>query len=190
MSTREASAGKSITVSEIAITGVCIALTFVATGFINIRLPIAANGGLVHLGNVPLFLAAIIFGKRTGALAGSFGMALFDLMGGWVLWAPFTFVIVGLMGFTVGAITENHKGFRWNALAIAAACVIKIVGYYIAEGFIYGTDRCGSSSGTADCRGGQKSHSQIIGEYGTVGADGFCRVCSYTKMEDNICTRS
>ena len=105
MSTREASAGKSITVSEIAITGVCIALTFVATGFINIRLPIAANGGLVHLGNVPLFLAAIIFGKRTGALAGSFGMALFDLMGGWVLWAPFTFVIVGLMGFTVGAIT-------------------------------------------------------------------------------------
>lgn len=49
MSTREASAGKSITVSEIAITGVCIALTFVATGFINIRLPIAANGGLVHL---------------------------------------------------------------------------------------------------------------------------------------------
>ena len=133
MSTREASAGKSITVSEIAITGVCIALTFVATGFINIRLPIAANGGLVHLGNVPLFLAAIIFGKRTGALAGSFGMALFDLMGGWVLWAPFTFVIVGLMGFTVGAITENHKGFRWNSLAIAAACVIKIVGYYIAE---------------------------------------------------------
>ena len=72
MSTREASAGKSITVSEIAITGVCIALTFVATGFINIRLPIAANGGLVHLGNVPLFLAAIIFGKRTGALSGSF----------------------------------------------------------------------------------------------------------------------
>lgn len=138
MSTREAFAGKSITVSEIAITGVCIALTFVATGFINIRLPIAANGGLVHLGNVPLFLAAIIFGKRTGALSGSFGMALFDLMGGWVLWAPFTFAIVGLMGFTVGAITENHKGFRWNALAIAAACVIKIVGYYIAEGFIYG----------------------------------------------------
>ena len=59
MRTREASAGKSITVSEIAITGVCIALTFVATGFINIRLPIAANGGLVHLGNVPLFLAIL-----------------------------------------------------------------------------------------------------------------------------------
>lgn len=139
MSTNNAAVSKNhITVSEIAITGVCIALTFIATGFINIRLPIAANGGLVHLGNVPLFLAAVIYGKRTGALAGSFGMALFDLMGGWVLWAPFTFVVAGLMGYTVGSITEKHHGFGWNALAIVAACVIKIAGYYIAEGFIYG----------------------------------------------------
>lgn len=139
MSTKDVTVSKNtISVSEIAITGVCIALTFVATGFINIRLPIAANGGLVHLGNVPLFLAAIIYGKRTGALAGSFGMALFDVMGGWLLWAPFTFVTVGLMGYAVGAITEKHHGFKWNVLAIAVACVIKIVGYYIAEVFIYG----------------------------------------------------
>lgn len=59
----------SVTVSELAITGACIALTFVATGFINIRLPLPGNGGLVHLGNVPLFLAAMIYGKRTGALS-------------------------------------------------------------------------------------------------------------------------
>lgn len=128
---------KKVNVSDIAITGVCIALTLVATAFINIRLPIAANGGLVHLGNAPLFLAAIIFGKKTGAFAGAFGMGLFDLLSGWTLWAPFTFVIVGLMGFAVGEITENRIGFRWNVLAIAVACVIKVVGYYIAEVIIY-----------------------------------------------------
>ena len=137
MSTNEA-AVKKVNVTDIAITGVCIALTLVATAFINVRLPIAANGGLVHLGNVPLFLAAIIFGKKTGAFAGAFGMGLFDLLSGWTLWAPFTFLIVGLMGFAVGKITENRIGFRWNVLAIAVACVIKIVGYYIAEGIIYG----------------------------------------------------
>ncbi|MCI5700970.1 MAG: ECF transporter S component [Lachnospiraceae bacterium] len=126
----------AFSVRDIAIAGVCIALTFVAT-FINLKLPIAANGGLVHLGNVPLFIAAILFGKKTGALAGGIGMGLFDLMGGWTLWAPFTFVIVGLMGYAVGAITEKHKGFRWNLLAMAVACVIKIVGYYIAEVIIY-----------------------------------------------------
>ena len=59
-----------------AVNGISIALVFIATAFINVRLPIAANGGLIHLGNVPLFLAAAIFGKKTGAICGAFG-ALF-----------------------------------------------------------------------------------------------------------------
>ncbi|MEA4971567.1 MAG: ECF transporter S component [Candidatus Metalachnospira sp.] len=125
---------------SIAINGLSIALVFVATGFINIKLPIAASGGLVHLGNIPLFLAAIIFGKKTGAIAGSIGMALFDIFSGWALWAPFTFVVVGIMGYTVGKITEKdeHNTLLWYVLAILAALIIKIVGYYIAEGIIYG----------------------------------------------------
>lgn len=65
-------------------------------------------------------------------------MGLFDLFSGWTAWAPFTFVVVGLMGFSVGAITEKKKGFGWKVVAILVACVIKIVGYYIAEGIIYG----------------------------------------------------
>ena len=67
-------------------------------------------------------------------------MGLFDLLSGWTLWAPFTFVIVGLMGFVVGKLTEDekHQNFKWYVIAIAAACVIKAVGYYIAEIVIYG----------------------------------------------------
>lgn len=125
------------TLQELVITAMFIALTFVFT-FINIRLPIAANGGLVHLGNIPLFIAAIIFGKRTGALAGGIGMALFDLSGGWTPWAPFTLVIVGLMGYTIGAIVEDHHDYKHYILALIAACAIKIGGYYIAEALIYG----------------------------------------------------
>ena len=93
----------------IVVTAMCIALTYIFTAVVNIRLPFAPNGGLIHLGNVPLFLAAIIFGKKTGALSGAFGMGLFDLFSGWTAWAPFTFIIVGLMGFSVGAITEKKK---------------------------------------------------------------------------------
>lgn len=128
---------KRVDVKGLAICAMCIALTYVATAFINIRLPIQANGGLVHLGNVPLFVAAVIFGKKTGTAAGAIGMGLFDLLSGWVLWAPFTFVIVGCMGFVVGAITEKHKGFGWCVLAMATALLIKIGGYYIAEVIIY-----------------------------------------------------
>ena len=36
-------------VVELALCAMFIAITFVATAMINIRLPIAANGGLVHL---------------------------------------------------------------------------------------------------------------------------------------------
>ncbi len=128
------------TVKFIVITAIFVALTYVFTAFINIRLPIAANGGLVHLGNVPLFIGAIIFGKKTGMIAGGVGMGLFDLLSGWTLWAPFTFVVVGLMGFVVGKITEkeSHQKFSWYVVAIVAACAIKIVGYYIAEIVIYG----------------------------------------------------
>ena len=115
-----------------------IALVYVCTRFVNVQLPIAANGGLVHLGNVPLFIIAMLFGKKYGALAGGIGMALFDLLSGWFLWAPFTLIIVALMGSAVGAICEKRNSFPVNCLAIAAACVIKIVGYYIAEGIIYG----------------------------------------------------
>lgn len=125
-------------VKFVVITAMAVALTYVFTAFVNIRLPLAANGGLIHLGNVPLFIFAIIFGKKTGAIAGGIGMGLFDLLSGWTLWAPFTLVIVGVMGYAVGAITEKKQGYGWNVVAMLVALVIKIVGYYIAEGFIYG----------------------------------------------------
>ena len=95
-----------------------------------------ANGGLVHLGNVPLFLSAILFGKKTGAVAGAFGMGLFDLLSGWTAWAPFTFIIVGIMGYVVGSIAEK-KTTLWYSVAVLAALLIKIIGYYIAEVILY-----------------------------------------------------
>ncbi len=125
------------TVKSLTITAIFIALTYVFTAMVNVRLPIAANGGLIHLGNIPLFIGAILFGKRTGFLAGGVGMALFDLLSGWTIWAPCTFITVGLMGFLLGWISERHRRFSWYALGIGLACVIKLVGYFLADVLIY-----------------------------------------------------
>ena len=125
-----------MTTKEIVITGLAVALVFTAT-MIHIRLPIG-QGGLIHLGNIPLFLVAIIFGRKMGAIAGAFGMGLFDLMGGWTPWAPATFIIVGLMGYAVGVISEKKDNVAGYAMAILVACAMKIVGYYIAVALIYG----------------------------------------------------
>lgn len=89
------------------VNGVFIALTLVATYLIQIRLPFIGAGGLIHMGNIPLFIGAWIFGRKTGAIAGGIGMGLFDLLSGWVSWAPFTLVIVGLMGYVIGKVEEK-----------------------------------------------------------------------------------
>lgn len=137
--TRTETSGNTLEqVRFLTITAVATALVYVFTAFINVRLPISINGGLIHLGNVPLFLFAILFGKKTGAIAGGIGMGLFDLLSPYAVWAPFTLIIAGAMGFITGWITEKKKGIQWYALAMGAALVIKIAGYYIAEGLIYG----------------------------------------------------
>lgn len=124
----------------IVINALFIALTLVATAFINIRLPLMGNGGLIHLGNIPLFIAAMVYGKKTGAIVGAFGMGLSDVISGWAIWAPFTFIIVGAMGFVVGLISEKVPGNRVlvNTLAVAIVLVIKVVGYYFTEVILYG----------------------------------------------------
>lgn len=65
-------------------------------------------------------------------------MGLFDLMSGWTAWAPFTLIIVGIMGFVMGWMTEHKKTYPRIILAMIAVSAIKIVGYYLAEVILYG----------------------------------------------------
>lgn len=132
------SAGRKEQVAEIALAGVFTAIVFVFTMLIQVQI-IPAKGGMVHLGNVPLFFAAAFFGRKVGAVCGGLGMALCDLVTGWTIYAPLTLVVVGLMGFVFGWIVKK-KPTVWNLLAATAAVlVIKIVGYYIYEIFLTGS---------------------------------------------------
>ena len=67
-------------------------------------------------------------------------MSLFDLISGWTAWAPFTLVIVAAMGYVSGLISEKLKvrPVIANTVAVIAALVIKIVGYYFTEVILYG----------------------------------------------------
>ena len=96
---------------DLVITAILAALVFVATMFINLKLPIG-QGGLIHLGTSMLFISAILFGPKKGALAGAIGMGLFDIVGGWLIWAPTTIISRALQGFIVGKIawSKGHKG--------------------------------------------------------------------------------
>lgn len=127
---------------ELVFSSLLISLVFVFTKFINIRLPVSVNGGLIHLGNVMLFMISIVFGRKYGAVSGAFGMGLFDIISGWTAWAPFTFIIRGAMGYIVGSIAssrgKNGESILQNILGIAAASIVMIAGYYLTEVILYG----------------------------------------------------
>ncbi|WP_341201051.1 ECF transporter S component [Planomicrobium okeanokoites] len=126
---------------DLILTSMAIALVFVATLLLNIRLPIAANGGLVHLGTAMLFIIAMLFGPKKAALAGAFGMGLFDLVSGWTAWAPISFIARGLQGYIVGQIAwsasrmGNSKTF--NIVGAIASVPVMLAVYYIGEAIIF-----------------------------------------------------
>ncbi|MER1957791.1 MAG: ECF transporter S component [Solibacillus sp.] len=126
---------------QIILSAMLISLVFVSTLFLNIRLPIAANGGLVHLGSAMLFIISIIFGPKKGAIAGAFGMGLFDLVSGWTLWAPFTFIARGLQGYVIGKIAWSfHRQGNYvllNSFAIIISIPVMLTGYYICEAILF-----------------------------------------------------
>ena len=127
---------------DLIMTSMLVALVFLSTFFLNIKLPISVNGGLVHLGTAMLFIASILFGPKKGALAGAIGMGLFDLVGGWLLWAPITIVARGLQGFIVGKIawSNGRKGssLALNVTATIVSIPFMIAVYYFGEVILYG----------------------------------------------------
>lgn len=127
---------------EMTLTALLVALVFISTKFINFKLPISINGGLVHMGNTMLFMSAIVFGSKKGAAAGAIGMGMFDILSGWAVWAPFTIVIRGIMGYIIGTVANSKgrdgKSFVWNLTGIVIGGLWMLAGYYGAEGLIYG----------------------------------------------------
>lgn len=127
---------------DLIITSMLIALVFVSTVFLNIKLPISSNGGLVHLGTAMLFITSILFGPKKGALAGAIGMGLFDIVGGWLLWAPITIVSRGLQGFIVGKIAWSNgregNSIGLNLIGMIVSIPFMVAVYYVGEAFLYG----------------------------------------------------
>ena len=58
--------------------------------------------GYINLGDAIIFSIALVFGPVAGFISGAVGSALADIILGYAIWAPFTFVIKGLEGYLVG----------------------------------------------------------------------------------------
>ncbi len=126
---------------QLTLTALLMAMVTVATMLIQV--PVPATKGFINVGDTVIFVAALMFGPRTGVIAGGVGSALADLLSGYAHWAPWTLVIKGLEGLIAGAVAWRayRKGgaFHPQAIAgIALAAAWMVGGYYLAGGAMMG----------------------------------------------------
>lgn len=123
------------------------ALSCVAT--MSIRIPTPGTGGYIHPGDAIVILSGVILGPVWGFLAGGIGSALSDLIGGYFIYVPITFVIKGLVAFAAGLLYQkvgkNQKS-RYIAVILGGVADIILVagGYFVCEFFIYGAGAAAS----------------------------------------------
>jgi uncharacterized membrane protein len=114
------------------------ALVFAAT-WISIPMVI----GNINLGDGVLLLAAWMLGGPWAALAAAIGATLTDLVGGYAIYAPATFVIKALMVFVAIAVLKVLEKARLHkvvarVLSALAAELVMIVGYFVYEALVIG----------------------------------------------------
>ena len=72
-----------------------------------IAIPMPKPLGVWHLGDIASFISAIMFGPKIGAFSCGVGAMLFDTwnplyQSSFIVWAPATLFIRGIMGFIIG----------------------------------------------------------------------------------------
>lgn len=103
-----------------------------------IQIPTIGTSGYLNLGDMVIFLAAMMLGKRGGFLVGGLGSALADLLLGYTHYAPITLVVKGFEGYIAGSLLETRLGRDKPLFATTVASIWMAFGYYIAEIFMYG----------------------------------------------------
>ena len=100
----------------IAITAVLIALSSLLTMFTKI--PVPGIRGYFNVGDAVIMLAALLLGRKEGTLVGAIGPALADLLLGYAVFVPITFLVKGIEGFLVATIYGKKKSFSSALLLI------------------------------------------------------------------------
>ena len=123
-------------IRTLALAGVLSGLTAAVTTIIKIPLP--GSGGYIHPGDAIVLIAGLALPILSAAAAAGIGGAFADLLAGFAIWSPATFVIKCLMAISMAIIIRN--GVTWMRLFIAGIIVIFIntIGYFIAEYIIFG----------------------------------------------------
>lgn len=127
------------TTKKVVLSSMFAALVCVATMIIKIPSPLK---GYLNFGDCVVLLSGWLLPPAYGFLAAGTGSALADIFSGYIVYAPATFIIKGLMSITAFFVFKSvnkHAGkFISRIFSGILSELIMIFGYYIFEGFLYG----------------------------------------------------
>lgn len=121
----------------IELTQMALMTSIICVATMVIKVPTVMGIGYDHLGDSMIFFAAILFGRRKGAITSAVGMSLADLLSGYAYYVPFTFVIKGIMALiaTTIAYRGDYEGKNMinNIFAFVIAGAWMVFGYFVAK---------------------------------------------------------
>ena len=124
---------------KIVMAALMAALTCVATMIVKIPSPLK---GYLNLGDCVVLTAGWMLSPVYGFLTAGLGSALADLFSGYVVYAPATFLIKGLMAliayYGCKLIHKKFGDLPSRIISGIAAELMMILGYFVFEGCMYG----------------------------------------------------
>lgn len=127
---------------KLCLSGLFTAVIFVTTAYF-FHIPVGANGGYLHFGDAFVYLAGSFLPAPYAMAAGAVGAGLSDALSpGGIIWLPATVVIKSLVAL---CFTSQCKTIlcKRNYLALGGACIITLVGYYLAGVVLTGNAMAG-----------------------------------------------
>ena len=122
-------------IKRLAVAGVLAAAIVILTAVVSIPLP--GGHGYINLGDAGVLTAAFLLGGPWGGLCAGIASAASDLLLGWAVYAPATFVIKGASALFAGFMLKKLRGKGSTAIVYAAALFVP-VGYFLYETMLYG----------------------------------------------------
>ena len=123
-----------MTVRNLVTAALFVALITLSTMYFRI-IPLPA--GYVHLGDTFIILACYFLKPKYAVPACALGSALADLFG-FPLYAPATLVIKAVMALIICAAIYKKTTLLREILAVLAAALWMLLGYFLFNGFVYG----------------------------------------------------
>jgi len=126
-----------IIILNIAIMGILTALETIMTATVSI--PIPATTGYFNVGEGIIYFSSILFGPYIGAFVGGVGAGFADVLGGYAIFAPGTFIAKGAEGFVVGLVFRKLKmnnliNSNWKLFSLILGFVVGGLMALLADG--------------------------------------------------------